>query len=347
MKKILISYLTSNDRHFVFKKFIDELDKISFRDEVKLLIINSVNNFDFYENYLKEKKISYDLSFVSCPQSDYLPKIRHAIEYAKKHNFDYVLKCDNDVLIPSYTLEYIIKNINLLDLKDNLTISPTLSTGIPSVEYFVDDFCTKDEVEIIRNEFKKCEFNIQGGIMDYTPLNELTIKNKESWNYELYFNTLRDYTNKMPDFGNGRTINNYLKFYKGIHPIRHGFGNDIINDIIIKRKKDFFKEKKCSIILDDKPYLCNMCFFISTENYDKIINRENLIVDGCDEVPLNRFAWNNNMKHLIVKSGYAIHISYNWRWFLNNIDGGSNISKPNISLNEFEENFIKQLYDTN
>jgi hypothetical protein len=32
---------------------------------------------------------------------------------------------------------------------------------------------------------------------------------------------------------------------------------------------------------------------------------------------------------------------------LNEKDGGSNIDKPNISLQEYEENFIKRLYDTN
>jgi len=54
---------------------------------------------------------------------------------------------------------------------------------------------------------------------------------------------------------------------------------------------------------------------------------------------------NNNLKHLIVKNGYAIHITYNWRWFLNNEDGGSNIDKPIEDILTYEENFINQLYE--
>ena len=87
-----------------------------------------------------------------------------------------------------------------------------------------------------------------------------------------------------------------------------------------------------------------MCFLISTYNYNKLINIDNLIIDGCDEVPLNRYSWNNNIKHLIINNGYAIHITYNWRWFLNNKDGGSNIDKPTEDILTYEERFINMLY---
>jgi hypothetical protein len=344
MEKLLIFYLTSNDRYFVFDRFKDELIKSKKVEHIKFLIVNSNPDFSYYESKLLGTNIDYDFAHVECPQNNYLPKVHYTIDYAKGKGINYIMKCDNDVIIPAYTLDFIHENLQKLGGK-NLTISPTLSTGIPSVEYFIESLFKEEEVLDIRKEFSKCVFNIQGGIMDYTFLNGLFTDN---WEYRKYFQILDSHINSLPDSGNGRTINGYSKFYKGIHPVRHGFGNELINNLIIKYKDNFFKEKECSLFSDPNPYLCNMCFCIKTEDYDDLINKKNLLIDGCDEVPLNRFRWDNGLNHLIVKNGLAIHITYNWRWFLNEIDGGSNISKPNQTLLEYEENFINNLYhDTN
>lgn len=347
MNNLLIFYLTSNDRPFVFDKLTNQLNNSKYKTNFKLLVVNSGNEFDFYQNCLKDTDINYDLVTISCPQSNYLPKVRFAIEYAKNNNFKYILKYDSDVLITTYTFDFMFEKLSELDNPNNLTLGPTMTTGIPTIEIFINDFLNETETKEIRNEFKKCVFNLQHSIMDYQPLNQFTIEAHE-WNYENYYNGLNSYMDSFQDFGNGRTINGYSKFYRGIHPIRHGFGNDLLNEMIIKNKEKFFSEKECYLIEDNLcKQLVAMCFIITTENYDRIINREHLVIDGCDEVPINRFGWMNNLKHLIIGNGFAIHITYNWRWHLNNIDGGSNIDKPTISLLEYEKNFIQRLYDEN
>lgn len=339
MDNLLLFYLTNNDRFFVFEKFIQELQQIQKLKNVFLLIINSNDDSSNYNNYLSKTSINYKCVSVNCPKSDYLPKVRYAIEYSKINNYKYIMKCDNDIIIPKYTFDYLLDNLNLLD--NNLTLSPILSTGIPSIEYFIDSFCSTDEAILVRNEFKKCVFYDQPGIFDYSYLNNLI----NEWDYNLFFKSLKNMSDKLVTIdNNGRTTCGHNKFYMGMHPIRHGFGNDIINDLIIKNKDTFFKNKECSIIDRVFPYLCDMCFLISTYNYNKLINIDNLIIDGCDEVPLNRYSWNNNIKHLIINNGYAIHITYNWRWFLNNKDGGSNIDKPTEDILTYEERFINMLY---
>lgn len=344
--KLLIFYLTSNDRYFIFDKFINELQKIKNINNIKLLLVNSSPDLSFYSDKLEGGEIEYDLAYVGCPQSDYLPKVRYAIEYAKNNSYKYIMKFDNDVIVPAYTIDYILSELDVLNTGNALTLSPSISTGIPSVEYFIDDFFDNNYASEIRSEFKKCIFQIQNGIMDYTPLNNQSINNGNEWNYVNYYNSLNSYIDGLQDLGNGRTPDNYSKFYKGIHPIRHGFGNSLINDGIINNRKRFFQEKECKIIeLNSSTYLCDMCFVIRTDNYDRIINIENLIIDGCDEVPINRYSWNNNLPHLVIIGGYAIHITYNWRWYLNNIDGGSNIDKPISTLDEYELNFINSLYE--
>jgi hypothetical protein len=344
MKDLLIFYLTANDRHFVFEKFVKELEKLKHINRVKLLISTSDSNSEYYSEYMNSINLDYTIHTVQCPSYNYLPKVKDAISYATNNNIKYIMKCDNDVIIPTYTIDFIIENIEYLDNPENLTISPTLTTGIPSVEYFLDEFLTKDEVNLVRNEFKKCIFNVQPNIMDYTFLNEHINLNLD-WDYDNFFKKLKSNIDNLPDYGNGRTVNSYNKHYKGIHPIRHGFGNSLINEFVIQYKERFFSNKNCTLFRDGKPYLCNMCFFIKTEVYDDIINKKNLIIDGCDEVPLNRYRNDNNMAHLIVRGGFAIHITYNWRWFLNNVDGGSNIDKPKITLEQFEKEFIDRLYN--
>jgi hypothetical protein len=226
-------------------------------------------------------------------------------------------------------MEYIIENINQLDT-NYLTICPTISTGIPTVEYFIDEVFTKDECELVRKEFNKCIFNNQPGIYDYRFLNDEM--NDSEWDYKKFFNI----------------INKMNTWYKGVHPIRHGFGNDLINELIIKYKNKIFENKECAINKDDSYYLANMCFFISTANYNNLINIENFTVNGCDDVQLFRYSQKYNLKHGIVSNGFAIHIAYGWRWDLNNTKQYPdyvNIDCPTNTILEYEINFMKKLYE--
>uniref|UniRef100_A0A6C0J8B0 Uncharacterized protein n=1 Tax=viral metagenome TaxID=1070528 RepID=A0A6C0J8B0_9ZZZZ len=340
--KLLILYITNNDRLFVFNRFLDELKHATCKSSVHLLIVNTTTD-DEYTSQMTGLGISFTVASVPCPRSDYLPKIRYGIQFAKQYGFAYMLKCDNDIIIPSYTLEYMFANRRTLEKE--LTLSPSLSTGIPSVEYFIESLFTPEEVDLVRNDFKQCVFHDQENIFDYRPLNRHTI-GADKWDPAAYFKSLRQLSESMIQTDkNGRDHTKHSKFYRGNHPIRHGFGNSLINELIVKYRYKLFREKKCSIVAEENTYLCDMCFMISTAKYDRLLNMENLVIDGCDEVPLNRYAWNTGMKHQIVHGGYAIHITYNWRWFLNNQDGGSNIEKPTESIIEFEESFIKKLYE--
>ena len=64
---------------------------------------------------------------------------------------------------------------------------------------------------------------------------------------------------------------------------------------------------------NDAPYLCNSIFCIRTDTYKKIVEDNTLYVDSYEEVPLNKYCWKNNMNHLFVKNGFAIHMYYNWK----------------------------------
>ena len=52
-------------------------------------------------------------------------------------------------------------------------------------------------------------------------------------------------------------------------------------------------------------------FLIKTERWRSIIFDRSLYRDDFDEVPLNLYCDNNNLKKIYIKNGFAVHPSYN------------------------------------
>jgi hypothetical protein len=207
------------------------------------------------------------------------------------------MKCDNDLFIKYQTLDFMIDNLHLLENSKHLTIGPVLTSGIPGIEYFKEEFLDNDAQKQLEQLFLKTNFYNRDGA-DYEFLNKHTL-NSQEWNKNEYFESIRE-------------MNHH---YKGMHPIRINEESlSFLNDYIIKNKDRFLDNADLSIINDDtSPYLCNSIFCIKTETYKTILLNQSLYVDGFDEVPLNKYAWQHNMNHLFVKNGYAIHMYYNWK----------------------------------
>jgi hypothetical protein len=220
----------------------------------------------------------------------------HAIQYAETTAIPYMMKCDNDIFLNAQTLDFIVENLELLNSDKHLTIGPVLSSGIPSVEYFMEQLLDESTKKRLEDEFLKVRFSDVNGA-DYTFLNKYTIES-EKWDKNGYFND----------------VHKMQHYYKGIHPIRiSNPGIHLLNDYIIQNKDRFLAPRELSIINDDRsPYLCNSIFAIKTDTYKKIVNDLSLYVDPFEEVPVNKYAWNHNMNHLFVKNGFAIHMYYNW-----------------------------------
>jgi hypothetical protein len=310
--KLTIFYLTDNSRHYTFKHFVDLLKSSNKKYEWSLLILTHSNDKAFYINELENTNIIFDI--FNVPSDDnYMVKVKLAIEYAEKNNTPYLMKCDNDIFITSQTLDYMIDNLSILDNSNHLTLGPTLSSGIPGVEYFIQDYLSADEMSTLENKFLETSFYNRDGAI-YDNLNVFTI-NSSKWDKNSFFE--------------GVKIMNH--HYKGIHPIRINYDAiHYLNTCILNNKDKFFKSMPTSLILNDSsPYLCDSIFCIRTDVYKKIIYDSSLFVDAYDEVPLNKYAWNNSMNHVFVKNGFGIHILYNWY----------------SNLSEYETNFCKQLFN--
>jgi hypothetical protein len=294
--ELLVFYLTDNRRHFTFPHFIEMLNKSERKNNWKLLILTHTNDCDFYFNQLKSTNICYDIKNVP-ENNNYLVKVNYACEYAEKSSIPYVMKCDNDIFLKAQTLDYMIDNLNLLENTNHLTIGPVLTSGIPGIEYFKEEFLDESAQRHIEQLFLKTQFYNRDGAY-YEFLNNNTLRSDE-WNKDNFFNSVKSMAHH----------------YKGIHPIRINEESlQFLNSYIINNKERFMKNYDLSIIdNDNSPYLCNSIFCIKTDNYKKILQDNSLYVDGFEEVPLNKYSWLNNMNHLFVKNGFAIHMYYNWK----------------------------------
>ena len=310
--KLLIFYLTDCNRHYTFPHFIELLNKSNKKNKWKLMILTHTGDNYFYNTFLHDKNINYDILNVS-PHNNYMTKVHLATTYAENNNIPYMMKCDNDVFLHSSTLDYMIDNLDILNNNEILTLGPILSSGIPGVEYFTEKFLSYDHKIILEKMYLNTSFYNRDGAI-YENLNKYTI-NSQLWNKSDFFNEVK----------------NMNHHYKGIHHIRFNYAANIyLNNCIIKNKDNFFEQNPNGIIIDNvSPYLCDTIFCIKTNIYKNIINDNSLFVDAYDEVPLNKYAWNNKMSHAFIDNSFAIHITYNW----------------NNNIIEYEKEFCNNLFN--
>ena len=259
-----------------------------------MIILTHDDDLDFYRNTLSTTTISYDVFSFSSYQN-YLEKVRFAIRYAKDHSFPYMMKCDNDLFFRGRTLDYMIHHLELLDNPANLTLGPELSSGIPCIEYMMNDFLKESERATLQHKFLETRMEDLWGAT-YTPLNKYTL-DATAWDGAAFF----------------QAVQQTRHHYKGIHPIRVNLDAiRYLNQCIIQNKAEFYKDKDLSLIYDSSsPYLCNSVFCIKTATYDTIVHDLSLYVDDFDEVPLNRYAWKMGAQHVFVQHGYGLHMYYN------------------------------------
>lgn len=303
-KNICIGYLTNNleknKRLYSFKPFIDFLNKCKYVNNFYLLLLinpTENNHEDLFINILKKygKKIKYSISKFDN-NNNYIKKIRHLIHHSLKNKFDFCLKLDNDIIINNYILDFMYENINLLENKKNLFMTPILSSGIPTCDTFIDNFFDISEKKNIHNIFKNTKIpkNLWG--FNYNFLNKYTI-HSENWEYKNYSNALKN-------------INYH---YKGIHPIRiNDKAAEYLKKIILKNKNKVFEKQNYRInITNDFVYFCNSIFLIKPSIYNEIINDNSLYVDIFDEVPVNKFSKKNNLNGIFIENSFSIHPYYN------------------------------------
>ena len=182
--ELLVFYLTDDRRHYTFPHFIEMLNKSERKNKWRLLILTHSNDYQFYSEQLKNSDIHHEIQNVPV-DNNYLTKVKSACNYAESNNIPYLMKCDNDIFIKAQTLDYMINNLHLLDNEKHLTLGPVLTSGIPGIEYFKEQFLDEDSKVTIEDLFLKSIFR-DGLGADYSSLHKYTL-NSIKWYKDDFF----------------------------------------------------------------------------------------------------------------------------------------------------------------
>jgi len=281
-----------HDRYLYIKSFINEIIKISANIKnnltVNLLVSSTTRDWKTDKQLLSNNNIKCNVFYI--PGGDYMAKIRTAIE----NTGEYAIKLDEDIFIPSQVWEYFLSNLHVLDDPKNLFISPLLSTGIPTVDVFVEQFLTTEQRDQLYKIYLETRLPSIWGA-DYSKLEQHTIK-AQSWNSENFY----------------KEVDKIEHHYRGVHPVRFSpVAQNFINKCVKNNFNKILQTSNFSLFTDKKPYFCNSVFGIRKDVWLNILNDASLFKDTFEEVPLNLYMKNNNLNMVFINNGFGVHPSYN------------------------------------
>ena len=275
-------------RDFLMLNTLKEMTKLE--GEFKSLfevVIHSGPGINNSEHTLVCNKGGIKVRVINYNTHEYMQKIHTAASSSCK----YSMKIDEDIFISHHTLRYMLQNLSVLDSDNILAITPALSTGIPTVEMFIEDVFNDEEKNTIYDMFCKTHIpNIWG--VDYSSLNS----NYSKWDAEDYY----------------RKVAAIPHHFKGIHPLR--VSSPIQNEMfkIIRGKKNKIMDKQDYCMEIKKiPYFCNSVFTIKTQEWKQIISNYSLYRDLYDEVPFNLYKDMHSKSLAFIRNANTIHPSYN------------------------------------
>ena len=288
---ITINYLPYHRLHFS-KLLFYFMEKIKPENKEKIEMFIYTDN----PNYFMNINIGITINIVHC-SSWYVHKV---MLYKNFNNKKYSMKLDEDIFMNNYLWDYMIENISILDDEENLIFAPTISCGIPTCDYFINDFFSEEEKDKITETFLRCGFGYDNVM-------------RNPWGYDVEF--LNDYTIRAKEWNSENwleAINDITHHFKGYHPVRNGYETHItLNNCILNNTEKFENQKDFEIFKLKNRYFTNTAFFIKTDTWMKILDDKSLWKDDFDEVPLNEYMFRNKKSYCFVKNGFAIHTSYN------------------------------------
>lgn len=287
-------YLTDMLRPFAFPHFVRNFSSCSYLHDIHILVLTHNNDAHVYHEQLKDTKINYRIAQVE-QEKNYLRKIAVTLQYMSDNQIPYLMKHDNDIVMSGHLYDYLYKNLECLQDEKNLVLTPTLTSGIPTCDIFLEDFCSEQEKDTMGRLFLRYTHGPLWGT-DYTELNSHTV-GAASWNARAYYAAVKERTHH----------------YKGIHPVRMEKDAIItLNQYVLEKKDKIFAKGDYTLSYDsESPYFCNSIFCIRADIYQKILQRQDLYVDSFDEVPLNKWRDMFQLNLVIVRNGVAIHPIYN------------------------------------
>lgn len=229
-------------------------------------------------------KISVTPTLIHRRGNSYWRKLAHLADSTSK----YVVKCDEDIFMTSASWDSLLSQTP----EKGVVLTPILSTGIPTVEYFLESCNDKIFVSEIRRIFES-----------------QLIPN--AWGQD--YSTLKPYTssNRAPYF---QSVDRLSTNLKGVHPIR--FSSEAQWRLAQHCAEQSWWRTPLSPkrVEMEYPYLCNSLILTSPAVYADLIKdvkvgrRE---FDGYDEIGLNMQAQEGRLSVEVLLGCHGVHPSYN------------------------------------
>ncbi len=297
----------SHNYRFEYTKFcVEQLTKIKKEnlDNIILHIYADQNQTQFWiEELNKSKYISLKNKIHCMPNDSYLPKVI----IAQQTECEFSIKWDDDIFINSSAWDFLIENINILNINPDISIiAPILSNGMPSVDLFVKDFLTEDEIKKAHNIFLKdgIKNHINIWNCDFKKVQSYLDSAKE-WNADEYWDVVR-----KTDSTSGMGLPSYMPIAKGVHPARFSYDyNKFILDKISDNKNWITSKREYRIETHPTLYFCNNIFATKTSFWKE---SQKLFQDGWDEGQLTLLNQITNKKIAYIRNVCGIHMAYGY-----------------------------------
>lgn len=271
---------------------LKQLDNISPENKKKIKLKVLCNETDYEQWKNNTNQLNLDVEVCPLSTDDYIPKINLIFNKSIEEKNEHCCKWDDDVYLSSDTWDGLINNISVLDFNENLLLSPILTNGVPSVDYFVEDYLLFQERKELEAIFIKDSIPEVVWGQNYSRLKKY-IDGLTSWNSYDYW----------------KEVQTVQTVYRGVHPVRFSYeANMYIAELIKNNKSRFYDKKEQFLSSHECPYFCNNLFFIKSDRWKTSF--ETHVKDGYDELPLNIHLLTNKYRAIFLRNSFGIHMAY-------------------------------------
>jgi hypothetical protein len=284
--------IIAHSRQYNLDKTFRELYNID--DCLKRILKIKVFN-DFFCNHelihkLEKKCHENGLNFENIVLSD--PQYFNKSILISEQSTEYVIKCDEDIYLSTDGWNKYLFGVHDIDWTQTACYVPLITSGIPSVEFFIDYFMSKKDTQFFRAEFSKIQIPNLWGVT-----------------YEHLFYPTENPNNFFEQ------VNKIDHYYKGIHPLRVSmYLQNALTDYLLMDTSWTNVNLENNLINFKPVYFCNSIFLMPTKFYKAAIygmTCGQYTMDGFDEVGLNQYIKDTNKNYICNLNSVAVHPSYN------------------------------------
>jgi len=268
---------------------LQELNKVS-EDHLKLfkVVVYTVPGLlSKWEEVVQElSQKGMNISISSLLTEDYMARTRDALNTESP----YSCRLDDDIFMSSYVWDFLLENLYKLEDPTVMSITPILTAGIPTVEYFLLDFLNNEQLSEVYRIFKEDNILRSCWGVDYSHLYN-TVVEMVDWDPSTFYTELTKHTTP----------------FKGVHPIRFSDNANIAVSNYVVADFDKFMSRQDYCLEPLRGVHNTHLFTFRTSTWRESLKH---VYDHFDELSLNMYGLNRNMTTYIIRNGYAIHMAY-------------------------------------